>query len=303
MNKKIILTKGLPASGKSEWSKSIVDKDHSYKRISMDDLRSMIDNGYWDGDRTEKLIVEIRNLLIETMMKRGCNIIVDATNLHQKHQKTIQELVNSNNEDVEENGEFYGTQSGKKYELEIKSFLDVPIDECIKRDSEREDPVGKDVIMHMAKQYNLSDKPQSPIYNDQLPDAIIVDIDGTLAHNTTGRGFYDWDRVDEDTIDEDVLNLVYKYQKNHTVIVLSGRDIRCRKITESWLLGNNVPYDQLFMRPLGNTEPDEKIKKEIYNELIKGKYNVSVVIDDRNKVVKMWRDLGLKVFQVADGNF
>ena len=31
--------------------------------------------------------------------------------------------------------------------------------------------------------------------------------------------------------------------------------------------------------------------------------DVFLVVDDRDKVVKMWRDLGLNTFQVAPGNF
>jgi hypothetical protein len=30
---------------------------------------------------------------------------------------------------------------------------------------------------------------------------------------------------------------------------------------------------------------------------------VFLVVDDRDKVVKMWRDLGLNTFQVAPGDF
>jgi len=57
------------------------------------------------------------------------------------------------------------------------------------------------------------------------------------------------------------------------------------------------------MRSQGDTRPDEIVKREIYEEHIKPLYNVDFVLDDRNKVVKMWRSLGLKVLQVAEGNF
>lgn len=40
---KVIVLKGLPASGKSTWAKNLVLKDSTYKRINKDDLRAMLD--------------------------------------------------------------------------------------------------------------------------------------------------------------------------------------------------------------------------------------------------------------------
>ena len=76
-----------------------------------------------------------------------------------------------------------------------------------------------------------------------------------------------------------------------------------KKVTEDWLKKNGIEYDKLLMRVTDDVRKDSIIKKEIYENNIKGKYNVSLVLDDRNQVVEMWRDLGLTCFQVADGNF
>jgi len=57
------------------------------------------------------------------------------------------------------------------------------------------------------------------------------------------------------------------------------------------------------MRKDNDFRPDEEIKKEIYNNFIKDDYNIFFVLDDRTKVVNMWRSLGLTCLQVADGNF
>lgn len=47
---KIILCKGLPASGKSTWTRELIDKNpEKYKRINKDDLRAMLDNGKWSN--------------------------------------------------------------------------------------------------------------------------------------------------------------------------------------------------------------------------------------------------------------
>lgn len=290
---KVILTKGLPASGKSTWAKEQVDKDHIYKRISMDDLRQMIDNNYWDGDKTEEFIRKIRNSMIKDCLTSGYNIIVDATNLDPKHEKTIREIIEIYN--------IFNTEN--KAELEIKSFLDVPIEECIARDAKRINKVGEKVIRGMAKKYNIKNPTKIIPYDPSLPDAIIVDVDGTLAHNNTGRGFFDWKRVNEDTCDEDITEVLIRMAKDNKIIVLSARMDCCEAITRGWLCDNGVPCNKLIMRKTGDYRPDEVVKEEIYHNEIEGKYNVLFVMDDRNKVVKMWRSLGLKCWQVASGDF
>jgi hypothetical protein len=57
------------------------------------------------------------------------------------------------------------------------------------------------------------------------------------------------------------------------------------------------------MRPANDFRKDSLIKKEIYENDIKGKYNVIMVYDDRNQVVDVWRGLGLKCAQVEPGEF
>ncbi len=61
---------------------------------------------------------------------------------------------------------------------------------------------------------------------------------------------------------------------------------------------------QLFlMREAGNTENDAIIKRRMFDEHIRANYNVLGVFDDRDRVVEMWRSLGLTCFQVDKGNF
>jgi uncharacterized protein YcfJ len=57
------------------------------------------------------------------------------------------------------------------------------------------------------------------------------------------------------------------------------------------------------MRPAGTNHPDQELKRALYDEHVVGTYDVAFVIDDRDKVVRMWRDLGLTCLQVADGAF
>ena len=87
------------------------------------------------------------------------------------------------------------------------------------------------------------------------------------------------------------------------ILIVSGRDEVCRFKTYHWLINNNVSPGYLFMRPEGNTEEDSVIKKRIFDEHIRDNYQVLFVLDDRKKVVNMWRSLGLTTLQVADGDF
>ena len=48
---------------------------------------------------------------------------------------------------------------------------------------------------------------------------------------------------------------------------------------------------------------DEIIKEEIYTNNIKDNFKVLFVLDDRTKVVNMWRKIGLTCLQVDNGDF
>jgi hypothetical protein len=137
-----------------------------------------------------------------------------------------------------------------------------------------------------------------------LPSAIIVDIDGTLA-KMNDRSPYEWHKVGEDSPVEAVIHAVHAAaQFNKHVLVMSGRDSSCRKITENWLNTNlGVSWDKLFMRSEGDNRKDDLVKYELFNEHVRGKYHVNYVLDDRDQVVKMWRSLGLNCFQVNYGAF
>lgn len=138
--------------------------------------------------------------------------------------------------------------------------------------------------------------------DDSLPTAWMVDLDGTLAHMTE-RGPFDWDRVGEDVVDGAVLDLVQMIDQGHVVVLLSGRDSVCRLDTEMWLVENEVPCDELWMRPKGDFRKDSIVKLELFREHVAPRYHVRGVLDDRDQVVEMWRSIGLMCAQVAPGNF
>lgn len=279
---RVLILKGLPASGKSTYAKELVAKG-GWKRVNKDDLRVMLDNGKW-SKANEKLVLSIRDLIIVEALSAGMNVVVDDTNLHPKHEQQIRELTASFKPDFE------------------TKFFDIPVEECIKRDLQRPVSVGEKVIRRMYRDF-LEPKIEPYVAPTGVPKAIICDIDGTLAH-MTGRSPYDWKRVGEDTIDTAIKHLLMHMDYlDHKIILVSGRDSSCREETEKWLADNYVVYDMLLMRTEGDKRSDTIIKQEIFDQYIRGEYNIKFVLDDRNRVVDMWRSLGLKCLQVADGDF
>lgn len=276
---KVILTKGLPGSGKSTWAKKkMAEHPNMFKRVNKDELRAMIDADHWSRD-TEKFILAIRDLIITEALKEGKHVIVDDTNLAPKHEAHIKQLV------------------GKEVEVIIKDFTDVPIETCIKNDLNRLNSVGEAVIRKMYDQH-LKPKPEVYPYDFYRENIVICDLDGTLCH-LNGRNPYDASTCEFDGLNTVVAELLL----GKKVILCSGREDKYREQTVKFLEKWNIPYEKLIMRPTGDFRKDSIIKKEMFDNHIRGKYNVEFVLDDRNQVVEMWRSLGLTCLQVAEGNF
>ena len=287
--KQLIILKGLPASGKSTWAKAqVANNPGKYIRINKDMLRAMLDESHWTKGN-EKFILDTRDKLVLMALADGKHVIVDDTNLDPKHEEHLRKLV-----------------EGQGVEVQVKSF-DADVDTCVERDAARvgADRVGEKVIRNMYNRYLKLPDPTPPVFNPALPEAIIVDIDGTLAlHN--GRGPYDTSLYHTDTLNKPVADIVKMYEQAEEevrVLVVSGRDAAFRQVTSDWLNKNRLFYNQLLMRPEGDKRRDDLVKRELYDQHIKDKYNVLFVLDDRDRVVAMWRSLGLTCLQVAPGDF
>jgi len=301
LKQKIILTKGLPGSGKSTWAKDFVAKSNGKaKRVNKDDLRAMIDNSVY-SKTNEKMILDVRDTLVDLFLTKGIEtIIIDDTNFEPKHFERMIEI--KEQQRYKYSGEKYLTTD---ITLEYKDFLGVPLEECIQRDAKRANPVGEKVIRDMYNRYIAPTIPRN-IGSNKKGNTIIVDVDGTIAHNNGHRGWFEWSKVGDDEPIIPVINLVQMYSDNgYRVIAVSAREgtAECRELTKQWLWKYNVPFDELYMRPEKDFRKDDIIKEEIYNTYIKGKYDIEAVIDDRDGPVSFWRSVGLRCYQVAPGNF
>lgn len=299
---KLIITKGISGSGKSKYAEDLINKDSNYVRIEKDLIKEMLFEDNWTPKK-EKLVLKTRDTLIQLYLSLGKSVIVSDTNLHPKHEIRIRQLVDE-----------YNTTNNASVTIEIK-FFDVDIETCVKRDLKRLKSVGRDVI---EEQYYTYIKPYKYDYNynPKLPDCIIADLDGTLAINPLvqkQKGNWEYQRSFYDPTDEDVekdllckqvqdaIEGYYNGDNDIKLFVFSGREDSCRKGTEKWL--RQIDYDELYMRESGDNRPDTIVKKEMYDEHIKDKYNVLAVFEDKNSVIEMWRDLGLYVFDCNQRGF
>jgi predicted kinase len=300
MTSTIHITTGLPGSGKSTFATALVARsDGHVRRVNLDALRLMLDQN--DGsnfrDDHEETVQQIQDAAILAAVDGGFDVVIDNTHLTPRLPRRYQRLLAS-----------------RDVYFVVDDFTDVPVEECIRRDALRSAPVGEDVIRRMHKTLKsnpplstaeLNKRPAFEPYTPDptLPPAIICDIDGTLAlHN--GRGPYDTERCETDQLREPVARIIARCRRaGDRIVLLSGRSAEYRDHTQRWLDAHEVVYDRLWMRPAGDVRGDDVVKGELFDAHIRGSFNVRLVLDDRNRVVDLWRRLGLECWQVDYGNF
>jgi predicted kinase len=296
----LTVTRGLPASGKSTWAR----EQAGLVRVNRDDLRAMLHGGRVGDDalrgRAEKEVTQAHRAAIEALLIGGADVVCDDTNLRSRVVRELAELA---------------AKHGAAFT--VRDFTDVPVDECVRRDALREGPshVGEEVIRAMHQRYlagralplPLPVLDEAGVAYEPPPDAprvVLVDIDGTVAL-MGDRSPYDSRRVGIDLPNAPVIAAVRAmHAAGHEIVYCSGRTDDCRDDTAAWLDEHvGVPYAGLFMRVTGDQRRDSIVKQEIFDKEIRSRYHVVGVFDDRQQVVRMWRALGLTVFQVAEGNF
>ena len=133
---KLIITRGLPASGKSTWAKKWVLEDPEHRvRINQDDIRLMLGK-YWVPSR-EELVQRIQKEALIEALERGYDIVIDNTNLNKKVLDFYRALVIDHG----------------NHAIEYKDFFDTSLSVCIERDKNRDLQVTEKVIRSFYNNY------------------------------------------------------------------------------------------------------------------------------------------------------
>jgi predicted kinase len=279
----LIITRGLPGSGKTTRARAWVAQDPKQRaRVNRDDLRAMLHAGVWLGHETEQQIMGVRDGTIAGLLRRGVDVVCDDTNLPQRIARDLAALA-----------------ARCAAELEVWDLTDVPVQECIARDAARDRVVGAEVILDLHARYLAGKRYPLPV-----PQAPAAEL-GTVPAYTPVAGTPKAVMVDEDGPNAAVIAAVRAmHAAGYAVVFCSGRTEASRAATERWLHEHvAVPYEALYMRPVGDQRRDSVVKAELFDRHIRHAYDVLAVFDDRQQVVDAWRALGLTVFQVAPGDF
>jgi len=304
---KLTCFRGYSGSGKSTEARKFATETGAVV-VNRDSLRQMLFGVPWTGKREdEDRVTTAEKAQVAALLRAGINVASDNTYLASGNLRQMAKLA---------------SKVGAEFEV---IDIGVDVEECIRRDYRRmendERYVGESVIRRQAERFPRRNWPKVTIpkplqiepveFIEGLPDAVIFDIDGTIAIKGE-RSPYDYTRVHEDTLDENIwwINDLIGRSWGVRIIIVSGRDDTCRVATTQWLNDHNVIFDDLLMRHTtrdvdasGNKLPDVLVKYRLFNENIRGRYNIRAVFDDRDQVVRLWRSMGLKCCQVAYGDF
>ena len=143
---------------------------------------------------------------------------------------------------------------------------------------------------------------------------IVFDIDGTLANvnhrrhwvTSKPKNWAAWDAAMKfDTPNEDIVWLLEQFQRNpnNRIVICSGRGSENRAVTEAWLKEHIGSYDALYMRAERDYRKDSIVKVELLEQIRKDYANPWLWVDDRQQVVDAIRAAGVRVLQVAPGDF
>lgn len=153
-----------------------------------------------------------------------------------------------------------------------------------------------------------------------IKDIILVDIDGTIAnieHRTHLIKNYDSDKndwtkfyknCDKDTPIKPIIDMVNLLEREYEIMFFTGREEtpEVRIKTLAWLKENlNFPVlkHTLFMRAEGDRRHDTEVKPDLLRNSPIPESRVAFILEDRDSMVKKWRELGFTCLQVAEGDF
>ena len=298
IKKKIILTRGIQGSGKSTFAKAWVAEDPENRvRINNDDIRNML-GVYWVTSR-ENLVSSIKKNMAEEAINRGYDIVVDNMNLNPKEILFWKDMVKTANMDPD----------GYQYEIEFKDFF-IPLEECIRRDAMRPNPIGEKVIRETWKRYKhfiQTTKVERHIDNMRKytgkPKCIVIDMDSTMCFNVTKRPWFGEGAAEgmiNDVPNTGVCEMIRQLQDYYDIVVATGRDTSQEEVTKQWLAKQGINPNEFYFRTNGDFRKGVVVKKEQIEKILET-YDIVSIFEDCEPIVQMYREMGLTVLQPNKG--
>lgn len=186
----------------------------------------------------------------------------------------------------------------------------------------------------MSTILKIDDAHTGPVKIDTAAGGVLFcDVDGTVADLTHRRVAseqvdpkYKWPvfrkNMDKDTPITHVIEAVQKLKAaGWTVVMMTARSRIDLEVTEAWLAEHGVVYDAIYIRDdwlrnedgsiklsrkgkqMPDSRKDDIVKTELLAQARADGYDPTLVFDDRDQVVKMWRENGTMCVQVAEGDF
>lgn len=292
----LLILRGVPASGKSTHALEL--QKQGWTVVNRDSIRFALYGAYWGKGINEDVVTDVENKAIESALASNANVVVDATNLNKKALKAKLSLASR-----------YGAQ------VAYRDF-EVPLMVAVARDKNRERQVGWNVISkNFFTRYKINVqtgklpgppdlwpkfKPYEPVKT--RPMVYIVDTDGTVADHEGVRNPYDTSKYHLDKVHWHTASVVKALSEaGYGIIGLSGRDEKYAAVTTKWWNDNGIPFDEFYMRSDNDKRVDAVIKYELFKKWIAPTHFVLGAFDDRPQVIRMWRSIGVPVFDVGNG--
>jgi predicted kinase len=280
---------GISGAGKSTLAKKLVENE-GYVEISRDNFREQLfGQNYKFTKQNEKIIEDKVEKYWQELLLTRPNVIVSDTNLNPKYRQLWIDRAHANG-----------------YLSELVP-LEITLEEAYKRNLKRGyKALDTNVLNNQYAKwldFQRSQKKFPPVYSPKInaPKIIICDIDGTVCE-MEGRGPFEWDKVHTDKPREQVIKMISAYvrQEDLQIAFVSGRSGQCQQLTLEWL-EKHLPFDVfkkiigLYMRGKDQLYTNDKVhKQKIFFDFLSENYNVVAAFDDRPKIVRLWKDLGIQ---------